>query len=136
MIGGVGEDGVVACGMQAEADFIAGRSFDPQALGADGDASVVTHADEGALAPDVGPPRTVGRGANDGTVFGESLRVGLARGLAEFAVDFMLVGVGQELVVEVVVPDEFADLVGGQAGHEPFLPVVVPPLDLAWDVGA
>ena len=52
--------------------------------------------------------------------------------LAEFAVDFMLVGMGDELVEKVVGPDEFADVVGGQEGDETFLPIVVAPFDFAF----
>ena len=55
--------------MQAEENFGAGRSFDPQALGADGDAAVVADAEGGALAPDVRPPRTQRHGTQDGTLF-------------------------------------------------------------------
>jgi hypothetical protein len=65
-------------------------------------------------------------------LFGEGLVVGLERGLAEFAVDFMLVGVGDELVEQVVGPDPFDDLVSGQKGDEAFLPVVVAALDFSF----
>ena len=44
----MGEHGVMAGRMEAEDDFGAGRFFDPQALGADGDATVVADADGGA----------------------------------------------------------------------------------------
>jgi hypothetical protein len=82
-------------------------------LGANGDLAVVTDADAGLLAPDVGPPRAVGCSTKDGTFFGEGLLLGLERGLPDFAVDFMLVGVGHELIEEVVGADQFDDVVGG-----------------------
>jgi len=44
----------------------------------------------------------------------------------------MLVGVGQELVQEVVGAFEFEDVVGGQEGREAFLPVVVAAFDFAF----
>src|ERR1022692_946432 len=79
------------------------------ALGADGDFAVVTDADAGLLAPDIGPPRTGRDGTQNRAFFGEGLLLGLERSLAEFAMDFMLVGVGHELIQEVVGPDEFED---------------------------
>ena len=105
------------------------------ALGADGDFAVVADADAGLLAPDVGPPRAVGGGAEDGAFFGEGLLVGGVGCLAEFAVDFVLVGVGHELVEQVVGPDQFHDAVGGQEGDEAFLPVVVAAFDFAFGLG-
>ena len=58
--------------------------------------------------------------------------MGLVRGLAEFAMDFMLVGVGQELVEQLVGSGEFGDVVGGEERDEAFLPVVVAAFDFAF----
>ena len=55
-----GQDGVVVGGVQAEDHFGAGRFFDPGAFGANGDTAIVAHAEGGAHAPDVGPPRIPG----------------------------------------------------------------------------
>ena len=85
-------------------------------MGADGDFAVVADADAGLLAPDVGPPRALGSGTDDRAVFGEGLLVGGVGCLAESAVDFVLVGVGDELVEQLVGPDQFHDLVSGQEG--------------------
>jgi hypothetical protein len=63
---------------------------------------------------------------------GEGLLLGWQRGLAGFAVDFMLVGVGDELIEQVVGPGQFEDVVGGQQGDEAFLPVVVAAFDFAF----
>ncbi len=52
--------------------------------------------------------------------------------LAEFAVDFVLVGVGDELVEQLVGARDFDDVVGGQERDEPFLPVVVAAFDCAF----
>ena len=68
-VGGVGQHGVVAGGMAAEADFGAGWCFDPQALGADGDAAIVADAERGADAPDIRPPRAGRHWPQDGTFF-------------------------------------------------------------------
>jgi len=90
-------------------------------LGTDRDFTVVPDADTGLPAPNVGPPRTLGSGSEDGTFFRESLLVGGVGCLAEFAMDFVLVGVEHELVEEVVGPDQFHDLFSGQEGDETFL---------------
>jgi hypothetical protein len=122
----------VSIGAEAADDGGAGWSVNGMALGADGDFAVVADADAGLLAPDVGPPRAMGDWAEDGTFFGEGLLLSGLGCLAEFAVDFMLVGVGHELVDQVVGPDQFDDVVGGQKGHETFLPVVVAAFDFAF----
>ena len=51
---------------------------------------------------------------------------------AEFTVDFVLVGVGQEWVKEWVGAGQFDDVVGGQEWDETFLPVVVAAFDFAF----
>jgi hypothetical protein len=102
------------------------------ALIANGDFAVVADADAGLLAPDEGPPRAWRCRTDHGSFFGEGLLVGGVGRLAEFAVDFVLVGVRDELVEEVVGPDQFHDVVGGQEGNEAFLPVVVAAFDFAF----
>ena len=67
------------------------------ALGADRDFAVVADAEMGLLAPNVGPPRACGGRADDGAFFGQGLLLGGVGALAEFAVDFVLIGVGEEL---------------------------------------
>ena len=104
----------VPIGAEAADDGGAGWRVNREALCADGDFAVITDADAGLLTPDVRPPRAVGSGTEDGTFFGEGLLVSGLGCLAEFAVDFMLVGVGHELVEQVVGPDQFDDVVGGQ----------------------
>lgn len=110
---GVAEVEDVAIGAEAADDGGTRWSGDGLALGADGDFTVVADADVGLLAPNVGPPRAVGCGPEDGTFFREGLSLSGLGCLAEFAVDFMLVGVGHELVEQVVGPGQFEDVVGG-----------------------
>ena len=102
---------------------------------ADGDFTVVPDADASWLAPDVGPPRTVGGGADHGALFGAGLVVGGVGCLAEFAMAFVLVGVGCELVEPMVGPNQCNEVVGGQEGDEAFLPVVMAAFDLAFGLG-
>src|SRR6266568_935968 len=101
-IWGVPEVVSVAIGTEAADDGGAGRSNNWVALGADGDFAVVADTHAGLLAPDIGPPRTVGSGTDDGAFFGEGLLVSGVGCLAEFAVDFVVVGVRDELVEQVV----------------------------------
>ena len=132
-----GRGGGSTCAIWAEAaqDGGAGWGVNGLALGSDGDFAVVADADAGLLAPDVGPPRALGSGTDDRAVFGAGLLVGGVGCLAEFAVDFVLVGVGDELVEQLVGPDQFHDLVGGQEWDQAFLPVVVTAFAFAFGVG-
>lgn len=85
-------------------DAGAGWGINGLALRANGDLAVVADADVGLLAPDVGPPGTLGDGADDGAVFGEGLLVGGLGCLAQFAVDFILVAVRDEWVEPKLAP--------------------------------
>ena len=62
----------------------------------------------------------------------QRLLPGGVRGGPEFAVDFVLVGVGQELVEQAVGAFEFEDSVGSQQGREALLPVVMAAFDFAF----
>ena len=63
-IGGVAEVVEVAIGTSAAEDGGTGWGVHGVALGADGDFAVVADADAGLLAPDVGPPGTLGSGTD------------------------------------------------------------------------
>ena len=90
------------------------------ALITDGDFAVVADADASPLAPGVGPPRALWGWAEDGAFFGEGLLVGGVGCLAQFTVAFVLVGVEEELVEELVGGGEFDEVVGGQEWDEAF----------------
>jgi hypothetical protein len=125
----------VPIGAEAADDGGAGWCGEGVAVCPDRDFAVVADAHAGLLAPDVLPPRTVGCGANDGSLFGERLLVGGVGWLADFTMGFVLVGVGDELVEQRVGPGEFADLVGRQQGRETLLPVVMAAFDFALGLG-
>ena len=131
-VGGVPEVKDVAVGPEAADDGGTGWSVNGLAECTDGNLAVVAAADAGWLAPDVRPPRTGGPGPEDGAFFGEGLWMGLVRGRAEFAMDFMLVGVGQKWVEPLVGGGAFGDAVGGEERDEAFLPVVVAAFDFAF----
>ena len=132
MVWGEAEVVDVTIGKKTADDGGAGWSINGLALCADGDGAVVADADTGLLAPDVAPPRAGGSGTDDGSFFGEGLLLGGVGSLAEFAVDFVLVGVGQEWVEQMVGSDQFDDVVGGQERDETFLPVVMATFDFAF----
>jgi hypothetical protein len=101
-------------------------------LGTDGDFAVVADPDAGLLAPHVKPPGALGSGADDGAFVGAGLLVGRVRGVPEFAVDFVLVGVEDELVEERIGGGVLGDVFCGEEGDEAFLPVVVAAFDFAF----
>ena len=97
-----------------------------------GDFAVVADADAGLLAPDKRPPGARRGGTEDGAFFGEGLRFGGVGSGVEFAVDFVLVDVGEKLVEQAVGPFEFEDVIGGEKWWEAFLPVVMAAFDFAF----
>ena len=105
-------------------------------MGADGDFAVITDPDFVLLAPDKGPPRTGRCGAKDGSFFGDGLLAGCVRGGAEFAVDFVLIDVGKQLVQQLVGTFQFHEVVGRKQWREPFLPVIMAALAFAFGLGS
>ncbi len=130
------EEENVAVWEEAADEARAWRGVHGEAEGADGDFAVVADTDGGAEAPEETPPRAGWRRAESGTVLGEGLLVCGAGSGADFAVDFVGVGVGAELLEEGVGGFEGEDVIGGEQGREPFLPVVVAALDLAFGLGS
>jgi hypothetical protein len=134
-IWGLTEEEDITVWAEATDDAGAGRSGDGMALVAGRDLAVIADADAGLLAPDVRPPRTLGGGADDGAWCGKGLLLGRVRGLAQFAVEFMLVGVRQELIEQLIGAGDLDDAVGRQEWDQAFLPVVVAAFDLAFGLG-
>ena len=132
MIGRSGQHGVMAGGMEAKDDFGAGLFFDAPPLGADGDTAIVADFEERAHAPDIIPPRTFGRGAQDGAFFFFGIVPGAQRGLAQFAVDFMGVVMGAQGVDVLVGFVELEDFFTGEIGRQAALPERVFAFDFAF----
>jgi len=103
-IGGMTEIVDVAVWTEAADDGGAWRRGDRAALVAHGDFAIVADADAGSLAPDVGPPRALRRGTDHGALVGQGLLAGGPGSPAQFAVKFVLVGVGDELVESWLAP--------------------------------
>jgi len=131
-IWGLLEVKAVAVWAQTTDDGGTWRGGNGVALIAGGDFAVVAHADAGLLTPDKRPPRTRRGGPQSGAFFGARLGLGHLGCGAEFAVDFVLVGVDQELVEEAIGPFELEDVVSGQKWGEAFLPVVMAAFDFAF----
>ena len=126
----------VAIGTQAADDFGPRWRINGLALGADGDFAVVTDADRGLLAPDKGPPRASRGWPQHRALLGKGLEFGLVRGSAQLAMEFMLVGMRQELIQKAVSSIEFADAICSQQGGKAFLPVIVAAFDFAFGLGS
>ncbi len=104
----------VAIRAQAANDFGTRRRIEGKSLGTDGDFSVITHADIGLLTPDERPPRTDWNLAQDGTILGDGVLFGGVWGGSQLTVDFVSVGVRQQLIQEMVGPFKLDDAICGQ----------------------
>lgn len=122
----------VAVWAQAADDGGAERGVHGLPLGSDGDFAVVADTHGGLLAPDKKPPWASGQRAQDGALLLQRLLSCGVRGDPQLPVDFALVGVGQELVEQVVGPFQFEDVIGGQQGREAFLQVIMAAFDFAF----
>src|SRR5580704_13386152 len=91
-IWGMAEIEDVSVGLEASDYFGPRRGVNGLAVGGDGDFAVITDADAGLLAPDIGPPRAGRGGPQDGAVFRQGQAASGQRGGAQFPMDFMLVG--------------------------------------------
>ena len=125
----------MAGGMEAKDDFGAGRFFEAQPLGADGDTTIVADFEERAHAPDIVPPRTFGRGAQDGAFFFFGIIPGAQWSLAQFAMDFMGVAMGAQGVDVLVGFVELGDFFTGKIGRQATLPELVFAFDFAFGLG-
>ena len=76
-IGGLAEIEDVTIGPEAADDFGTGRGVDRLTPRADRHLAIIADPDASLLAPDIGPPRTGGSLAQNGTVFGQSFGASL-----------------------------------------------------------
>ena len=129
-----GQDGVVARGVMTKDEFGFGSGLDTEALSADGDAAIVGDFDDGAFAPDKGPPGTARHGPQDGAVFFFGGVPGLLRFHLEFAMEFMVIAMAAQVGDVGIGLGEIGDVFAGKEGGEAVLPVLVFAFDfaLAW----
>ena len=105
--------------------------LDREAQGADRNATVGRDGDLGADAPDIGPPRAGGRGAQHRATLGDGQLMGAERGHAQFAVDFLGVVMEAQKVDEGIGAGDARDVFCGEKRRETFLPEEMETLDLA-----
>lgn len=117
--------------MEAKHPFGCRRFFDPQALRADGPAARAADLDEGAHAPHLIPPRPTRGGPQDGALFFPGLIPGPLRGLAQFAMDFLGVALGPQVVDRRIGDGDFGDLFAGEVGGQTPLPELLFAFDFA-----
>ena len=121
--------------MEAKHDFGCRRFFDPQALRADGHATIAADVDGCSDAPHIIPPRAAGCWPQDGAFFFTGLIPRPLRGLAEFAMNFMFVAMSSEVIDLGIGDFDFGDLFAGEVGGESALPVLVGAFDFAFGLG-
>lgn len=107
------------------------RGGDFDAEGACGDATVGGDGDGGAEAPDVGPPRAFGCGAQGGAAFFLRGLPGTQRGHGQFAVALVGVAMAAEVGEEEVGGWDVGERVGGEERGDAVLPVLVAAFDFA-----
>ena len=125
------EDGDVAVWVEAVDEAGAWSGAEAQAAGACGDATVWLDQDAGALAEDVGPPRTFGRRTQGAAAFLFGEQPGGERSHGQFAVALVGVAMGAEFVEEGVGGCDGGDVLGGAEGGQAVLPVLMAALDFA-----
>ena len=106
--------------------------LDPEALGADGDASIVADFDDGAFAPDEGPPGTARDGPQHGAFFFFGGVPSLLGFHLQFAMEFVLVAMAPQVRDVRIGLGEIGNVFAGEVGGEAVLPVLVFAFDFAF----
>ena len=94
-----------------------------------GDAAIGGDGDGGTEAPDAGPPRAFGGGAQSGAAFLVRGLPGAQRGHGEFAVALVGVAMAAEIGEEEIGGWDVLERVGSEQGGDAVLPVLVAALD-------
>ncbi len=120
----------------AKNDLGAWRGVDAERLRADREAAIGTDLHVGALAPNKGPPGTLGYGAQHGAFFFQGEVPGLLGFHFEFAVELVLIAMeaqGLNMGIGVV---EIRNVLAGEIGGQTFLPEEMSALDFALGLGS
>jgi hypothetical protein len=102
--------------------------LDWEAKGTDRDLAIVVDAHRGLLAKDIRPPGASWDGAQGGAVLLEGEVASCLGGHTQFAMHFMGIGMGQELVQQVIGPFQFDQVFGGKESWQAALVVEGRPL--------
>ncbi len=117
---------------EATDDRGTGWSVDGEALLTDWNFAIIAYTEAGLLAKDIGPPRALGRRSKHGTLFCVSLVPGRLWGCADFAVDFMGVGVVKELFEQGIGWFELDKIFSGENGRQTILEVMMAAFNFAF----
>ncbi len=128
-------NGVVAGRMETEDDFGAGWFFEAHALRADGHAAIGAGLEEGAEAPNKGPPGAAWGWAQDGALGAPGAVPSLLWGHAQFAVGFGDVVMEPQLGDVRVGLGKVCDVFAGEIRWEAALPELVLALDFPLGLG-
>ena len=134
-VGRRGQDGVMACGVEAEDYFRTWRPFDAEAVGADGHTAIGPDLEGRAEAPNIRPPRAAGGWAQYGTFFFFGQIPSALRGHAQFAMGFAGVVMEPQSVDMGVGQFELGDLFASEIGWQAALPELVFALDFPFGLG-
>ncbi len=121
--------------VETQHDFGGRRFFDPQAFRAERHAAKAAHFVLGSHAPNIIPTRATRGGAQDGAFFLLGLLPGSLRGLAQFAMDFVGVAMGSQVVDVRIGGFDFSDFFAGEVGRESSLPELVFAFGFAFGLG-
>ena len=132
VVGSSREEGKITIGVGAADDFGTGRPVDGQALGTDGDATIVADLNRSALTPDIGPPGTARIGTQEGALFLQGPLPGGVGGGGNLAMFFVGVTMEAQLVEQGIGGIEGGDVFGGKKGGQTPLPVAMGALDFAF----
>ena len=111
-VGGGGQHGVMAVGMEAKDHLGLGWLFEAEALRADRRAPIAADLDDGAHAPHMVPPRAAGCRPQDRAFFLAGLSPSPLRRLAQFALDFPGVAMRSQIIDLRIGDGNFGDLFG------------------------
>ena len=104
----------IAIGAEATDDSGAWWGFETTALLADGYFAVVAHSDRSLLTKDVGPPGAFRSRSQDRAFFQAGLVPSRFGGGANFSMDFMAIGMEEELLQQGIGAFQFHDFFGGK----------------------
>jgi len=118
--------------METVDDAGAGGDTGTQTIVADGYATVGADFQDGARAPDIGPPRATWDRTQHCAIFPTSFVGGSIGSAAQFAMDFLGVTMAAQCGQEFVGGFWSGDIFGGEQGGEPTLPVLMLAFDFAF----
>ncbi len=121
----------MAARMEAQHHLGARGTFDPEALGADGNAAIEADLERSADTPNIRPPRAARGWAQDGPLFFLGEFPGLLRGHAQFAMGFVGVAMKSQSVDVWVGSFDLGNLFAGEIGRKPALPELMLALDFS-----